>query len=74
MVLRQVGEKVVAVFREKPPYRNGMEAFCVYRYNISLLLRLYPLPDTRLLSVQYPPQFILFYLNSPLKVILLFTL
>ena len=39
-----------------------------------LFLRLYPLPDTRLLSVQYPPQFILFYLNSPLKVILLFTL
>ena len=39
-----------------------------------LFFRLYPLPDTRLLSVQYPPQFILFYLNSPLKVILLFTL
>ena len=24
-------------FREKPPYRNDMEAFCVYRYNISFV-------------------------------------
>ena len=51
-------------FRGKPPYRNDMEAFCVYRYNIPLLLRLYILPGTRLLAVQYPPQFTLFYLNS----------
>ena len=41
-----------------------MEAFCVYRYNIPLLLRLYILPGTRPLAVQYPPQFTLFYLNS----------
>ena len=65
MVLRHSGRVGSCRFRGKPPYHFDMEAFCVYRYNIPLLLRLYILPGTRLLAVQYPPQFTLFYLNSP---------